>query len=203
MEPKFQTSFIPKKAVTAIPMSTKRTGTRSFGLISIITVIMFLGSIALSVGAFLYLQFTKQAIAEKTEQLTRARAAFDISLIEDLKRLDTRMKAADEIMGKHTKLTSLFDLLEESTLKTVQFETFDYSVGADGKVTISMRGNAKSYSSVALQSDLFGKNKMLQEAMFSNLDLDQKGNVTFSFTAYVDPTLLSYSDTVGSQVAEQ
>jgi hypothetical protein len=59
-----------------------------------------------------------------------------------------------------------------------------------------MGGIASSFSSVALQSDIFGENKFIQEPIFSNLNLDSKGDVIFDFSAFVDPRLLSYSDSI-------
>jgi hypothetical protein len=55
-----------------------------------------------------------------------------------------------------------------------------------------MTGLAVGYSSVALQSDLFAKNKNLIDPVFSNLVLDEKGNVIFDLEFSVDPSFVDY-----------
>ena len=57
-----------------------------------------------------------------------------------------------------------------------------------------MSGLAIGYRSVALQSDLFAQNKNLIDPVFSNLTLDDKGNVLFDLEFSVDPSLLITSN---------
>jgi hypothetical protein len=60
-----------------------------------------------------------------------------------------------------------------------------------------MKGRAKSYASVALQSDVFAEIPFLKEQLFENPNLDPQGNVTFDYSAEVDPSLLSYVEALG------
>ena len=193
MEPKFQTSFIPKKPVAVTPQRKKKS---SSGVFSLIALILFLSALASSVGAFLYQQYLVQSIERKEVSLERARSAFEPALIKEMSRLDARMLSAQEILNKHTALSAFFELLESTTLKTVQFDDFGYSVDAEGKMLISMKGKALSFASVALQSDSFGDSALIQEPIFSGLNLDTKGNVVFDFTAILDPSIVSYIDGV-------
>ena len=55
-----------------------------------------------------------------------------------------------------------------------------------------MKGVADGYLSIALQADLFGKNKNLIDPVFSNLALDDKGNVIFNLTFSVDKNFVNY-----------
>ena len=48
------------------------------------------------------------------------------------------------------------------------------------------------YNFIALQADLFKNNKFMKNPIFSDLVLDQVGNVDFSLTFYVDRSLVSY-----------
>ena len=193
MEPKFQTSFIPKKPVAVTPQRKKKS---SSGVFSLIALILFLSALASSVGAFLYQQYLVQSIERKEVSLERARSAFEPALIKEMSRLDARMLSAQEILNKHTALSAFFELLESTTLKTVQFDDFGYSVDAEGKMLISMKGKALSFASVALQSDSFGDSTLIQEPIFSGLNLDTKGNVVFDFSAILDPSIVSYIDGV-------
>ena len=154
--------------------------------------IIFLAAVIASVGVFLYKQVTTQNLDEKKLQLEMARAAFEPALIKELALLDLRIQSAEEILDSHVALSAFFNLLEQSTLKSIQFNDFTYSVSDGGGMRIQMHGRGLSFSSVALQSDVFGKDPFIQNSIFSNLDLDDVGNVIFDFSASVDPTLVSY-----------
>lgn len=197
MDQNTHTSFIPKKSLTTAAYNQNRdvAGAKSsIGVVFLITLIIFISVIALAIGVFLYQQFLFQNIEKKRSSLDRARAAFEPALIEEMGRLDIRMKSAREILYNHKALSVFFDLLEVNTLASLQFENFNYKIDETDRVSISMSGIAPSFSSVALQSDIFGENKFIQEPIFSNINLDNKGNVIFDFSAFVDPRLLSFVD---------
>jgi hypothetical protein len=199
MDQRTHTSFIPKKSLTTASQSqrTDIAGAKSsIGIVFLITLIIFISVIALAIGVFLYQQFLLQSIEKKSASLDRARAAFEPALIEEIGRLDVRMKSAREILDDHKALSAFFDLLETNTLVSLQFKNLSYIVDETGRISVSMNGSAASFSSVALQSDIFGENKYIQEPIFSNLNLDNKGNVIFDFSAFIDPRLLSYVDNV-------
>ena len=59
-----------------------------------------------------------------------------------------------------------------------------------------MSGIAIGYRSVSLQSDLFAKNKNLIDPIFSNLTLDNSGNVLFDLNFLVDPVFVNYKQTL-------
>lgn len=190
------TSFIPKKSLTAPRRQAKGS---SIGIFFLFTLIIFIGAIALAIGVFLYQQFILQSIEQKRASLERAGAAFEPAIIQEINRLDTRINSAQDILDNHKSISAFFDLLEASTLKSVSFENLDYKTDESGKTSISMKGRSLNFSSVALQSDIFGKNKFIQEPIFSDLNLDKKGDVVFSFSAFIDPRLISYENAVLSQ----
>lgn len=195
MDQRTHTSFIPKKSLTAssqIQNKGIKGAESSIGIVFLITLIVFIGVVALAVGIFLYQQFLLQDINKKKDSLDRAKAAFEPALIEEIGRLDVRMKSAEEILNNHKALSVFFDLLETNTLVSLQFQNLGYKIDEAGRVSVSMSGVASSFSSVALQSDIFGKNKFIKEPIFSNLNLDNKGNVVFDFSAFIDPRLLLY-----------
>ncbi|MEK7187122.1 MAG: hypothetical protein AAB690_02395, partial [Patescibacteria group bacterium] len=84
-----------------------------------------------------------------------------------------------------------FDFLESSTLKSVRFTDFSYGTSPAG-VELVMKGQARSYAAVALQSDLFTKSSHFKNPVFSDLGLDESGNIIFTFRAIVNPNLISY-----------
>ena len=199
MESKISTSFIPKKTLNTAP---RRDRGSSIGVVFLITLIIFIGIVALAVSAFLYQQFLVQDISRKKSSLERARAAFDPNLIQELSRLDDRIEASNSILDNHQTVSSLFDLLESITLKSISFDNFSYKTDETGRVSIVMDGKASSFGSVALQSDEFSDNKFIEEPIFSNLNLDNKGNVVFNFVAFVNPQLVLYKNFIPIAPAE-
>ena len=190
MEPKFQSSFIPKKSLSE--GSSKPRGGR-MDLLTLLAVIFLLLSVTLAGGAFIYGKFTALNIEKKAKALEDAKAAFNPELINELSRLSRKMSVANSLMNNHISVSDVFAALEESTLKSIKFDDFNYNYAPD-KITISLRGKASGFSSIALQSDLFGKSKVIEKPVFSNLNLDDKGSVNFLFSAEVNPNAILYKN---------
>jgi hypothetical protein len=190
MEPSFQTSFIPKK-----PMIEKRAITsESLGFLSVIGIFLLITVLILTGGLYFYKNVLAKNISTMESNLNLAKNRFEPAKIAELQLLDKRLRASSEILSKHIVVTPIFKILQDITMKTIRYTKFSYSVGSDKEsgVKIKMTGVAVGYSSVALQSDLFTKNKNLIDPIFSNLVLDDKGNVTFDLEFSVDPTLVDY-----------
>ena len=56
---------------------------------------------------------------------------------------------------------------------------------------------------LALQSDLFTQNKNLIDPVFSNLALDDRGNVVFDLEFSVDPSFVDYKQVLQEETAPQ
>ncbi len=192
MAEQFQTSFIPKKSFDDVgtPKAPKRSGI----LFALSTILLILSLLSAG-GVFAYGRFLESSITNKKGALQKARAAFEPELIRELSHLDMKFKTAEELLNSHIAVSGIFDLLEDTTLETVRFT--DFSFGLDPKgIRLMMSGSARSFSSVALQSDEFGKNRFISEPVFSGFDLDERGNVTFSVSSLVDSAVVSYQGRV-------
>lgn len=197
MDPQVQASFIPKK-----PLDTGiRPRGAGFGLLFLIALLVFIASIVAAGAVFLYQQYLQNAIASKSNSLTLAEGAFDPSTIEDLLRLDSRINNAESLLAKHVAPSALFDFLSQQTLQNVSFSSFDYELQSDGSATLSLTGQADSFSTVALQSDQFGASQALKDVVFSNISVDQTGKIAFSVQATVEPALLLYSNALSGAVS--
>lgn len=193
----FQTSFIPKK-----PLAEERApapATQKRGLLSLIASIIFFATIAAAGGVYLYRTSLASQVADLSTSLDRARSAFEPSLVETLQTLDKRLTASKEVLANHVTISPIFASLEELTLKSVRFTKFTYAIPEDTKLlTVTMTGSARSYTSIALQSDMFGRNKYFQDVVFSNLQLDSAGNVGFDLEFTVDQSYVNYKTATGS-----
>jgi len=186
-----KTSFIPQKSLSTV---SKKKSTS--GLFFFISVIIFILSVLGSIGIIAYKKVVEQGIENKAGSLERAKEAFDPNLIESLSRLDNRIESSKELLNSHIAISPIFSLLEDLTLKNVEFDQFEFRAEDSGLMTLLMSGQAKDYATVVLQSDTFGQSKSLRDQIFSDVNLNKFGNVGFSFRAVVDPSLVSYKNNV-------
>jgi len=190
MEQNFQTSFIPKKPI----IDKNATISRPVSFLTIISIFVFF-TIILATGAlYFYNKVLAKNIVKMENDLNLAKNRFEPSKIIQLQVLDKRLKASDEILSKHIAISPIFKALQTITMKTIGYNKFSYELGEtkDAKITIKMSGIAVGYRSVALQSDLFAKNKNLIDPVFSNLSLDDKGNVLFDLEFSIDRNFIDY-----------
>jgi hypothetical protein len=197
MEQNFQTSFIPKK-----PMVKEHTASsRPIGILLIASLIILFIVLLATGGFYFYKGVIAKQIFQQVTDLNLAKNRFEPSQITKLQVLDKRLRASSEILSKHITITPVFNALEQLTMKTVRFTKFSYDLGTDKNVTVDvkMSGLAIGYRSIALQADLFAKNKNLIEPIFSNLTLDNSGNVLFDLEFSVDPNFVNYEQTLKIQ----
>ena len=197
MEQNFQTSFIPKKPI----VKERALYAQPVGILFIISVFVLFTVLLATGGLYFYRGILTRKIADMENTLTLARNRFEPAKIAELQVLDKRLRASTEILSKHIAITPVFEALEAITMKTVRYTKFSYILENDktAKVTIKMSGVAVGYRSVALQSDLFAKNKNLIDPIFSNLTLDSSGNVVFDLEFLVDPSFVDYKQTLLTQ----
>ena len=160
-------------------------------LLAYLALVIFSISVLLALVMFGYKFYLKYSIAKMGVDLENARATLQPEIIRELTRLDNRIISSQELIAQHKILSPLFEFLEISTPKTVRFSDFRYSMTPQG-LELSMTGEARGYAALALQSDIFNKSQYFKDSIFSNLKLNTKGDVIFSFRAVVDPSLVSY-----------
>jgi hypothetical protein len=111
--------------------------------------------------------------------------------LNDLKRLDTKLKNGGAVLASHITLVPLFNLLGQLTAQNIQYTKFQFS--KDNSFELS--GIAKSYDDIAYQQKVFAGDqgsKSISSFAFSDFDLDPKGNVIFKLVMTVDKKLLAY-----------
>lgn len=195
MEAQFQTSFIPKK-----PLAEDRVvQTQPVSILTFVGTIIFIASL-IGAGAVYFMKAgLERSVVSMKSQLEAASGAFEKDFITELQTTDQRINAARTVLGNHVVVSPVFQTLQQSTLKSVQFTKFSYTTsgtGTNAKVDVSMTGRAQSYTAIALQSDALTKNKYIKDPVFSDLTLDDQGSVLFSLSFSVDPRLVSFGDSL-------
>lgn len=199
MDSQVPTSFIPKKPIdTGISIRGSGGGLLG-GLVMLVAIFLFIVSALAAGGSYLYRGLLQSSIADKTNSLKKDQDAFDLSTIQTLIRMDSRINNARTLLQKHIAPSAIFGLLSQQTLQNVQLTSLQYSRQTDGSASILTDGAADNFATVALQSDQFGANKFLKDVVFSNIAVDPKlGKVTFTIKATVDPTLINYGRALGA-----
>ena len=195
------TSFIPSDTAVAPPTS-RRGGAGLNDLLLLCSIVLFVASVALAVGVFLYGQYLATESSAKLSQLERAKAAFQPALVQQLTRLDDRMHSADRVLSAHVAPSLFFSALEQATLQTVSFQTLDFQMADNQNLAIKMSGIAQGVNSIALQADLFSKNGVITNPIFSNIARQADG-VHFNLSAIVNPASINYAAQGAAAAATQ
>lgn len=191
MEPKFQSSFIPKGPMATAGTATKISRESHRSLLGTLASIVFALTLIAGGGIFGYEFYLNHNIDTMKVELTKARDALDPESINQIANLNERIIAARSLVQAHVAITPLFKFLEANTLKSVRYTNFDFQSDDTG-AHIDLHGQARGYSTLALQSQYFLASDMLSHVSFSDLDLDDHGNVTFSFKSDINPTSLLF-----------
>ena len=204
MEPKFQTSFIPKKPSSGgVPTGMTRPsssgrGTSFFMIIGVIAFLISLGGVG---GAYAWRQYLTNQQSQYKKDLADREQQFNIDLIQQLKLENVKIDLAKQLLANHIAMSQVFAVIQKLTIQSVRFLSFDVtSPKTKGdKVTLSLNGYGKSLAAVAFQSDVlshleqYGLRNVVKNPILSNPSLDAQGTVSFGFTGSLDPSYLSYT----------
>jgi hypothetical protein len=205
MEPKFQTSFIPKKplSTSSSASSNESSGSRGNSLIFMIGVFVFVISLLVAGGAFAWGKFLEARQVQLGEDLKVLAKDYKVELISLFKQTDTKISIAKELLDNHVAMSQVFGLISRFTAENIRFINLDLSAASDNSkgVTIKMSGYAPSYEALAFQSDRLGhledydlRNVVINPAI-SGPTQATNGTVSFEFSANIVPKSLSYKNT--------
>jgi hypothetical protein len=193
MDQKFRTSFIPKQEVIRTE-PTRAIGFR-LSIFSIIAISILAVACILAISVFIYQRSLVKSIEKMNADLVATRDSFDPETIEKYISLDRRIEAGKKILAGHNSLAPVFALLEEQTLRDVRFKNFDYEFDSNGRMNMAMTGEARSFLTIASQSDLWSGEHRIVNPIFNDLNLDDKQIAKFTFKSDLDSQLFLYKNT--------
>ena|SRR3989344_1058458 len=193
MAPNFQSSFIPKGPVDQEVFKNKKTG-----IAGVLAISLFVISIVVAGGAYFYKGMIKNDIQNLQAQLAEAEKNIDKETINEMTQFGKKLDLVKSIVLKHQVVSNFLNELASSTVVSVNFVDFSYGNPnvSDKNLSIVLRGEATSYAAIALQEDIFLKNKNFNSVLFSNLTLGDKGFISFDLNISVDPQIAIYSPEV-------
>jgi hypothetical protein len=198
MDTNIQPSFIPKKPISQQPAKQGH----HTSLFSLIATIVFITTLLLSGGVFGFEWYVNKSIEEKKQTLQDELNKFQNALVAELSRLDARFSTANDLLQKHLSLSEFFNVLGKATLTNVRFASFSFNNAESAKPLISLDGQTLNFTAVALQQQELAKPeyaKFIKDVVIANPNLDEKGNVSFSFNGMLDPQQLSYRNVIKLQ----
>ncbi len=190
MDPRFQSSFIPKKPIDLNPRQH-----RPVNLVSLVTTIVLIATFAAAGGVFLYQNYLNGRIADDQKSLNLTQGQFDTSTINQLIRLNSRINVSKSLLASHVEFSNIFTLLEQDTIQTVRFSSFNLSSGDQGNISLTMNGEALSFSDVAVQTGVFERSTYIKNFAVGSLSVEPSGAVSFTMNMIIVPSLVTYSPT--------
>jgi Tfp pilus assembly protein PilN len=195
MDSRVTPSFIPKRPISGSGQPARSSA--SGGLFYSLASLIFVTALVAAATLYGYELYLNQRIGSMQSSLDNARQNLDPGRINFLARADARLKSASNLLKDHVALSVLFKRLEALTLQTVRFNTFAFETKNEG-IELRLKGEARSYSAVALQEQTMAADPMFSSVVFSDLDLNERGNVIFSMKAMVRPQAVAYENTVNT-----
>lgn len=197
MNNEFQTTFIPKKPVgeSVQPKQPTRRNP-SVGIFTMVATLLFILSIVAGAGIYFYSKLLATNIDAMKETLVAAEDRIEQGFIVELQDLDKRLRNANQLLSQHIALSPFFRLLEEDTLKSIQYDSFAFSF-QEGRPVATITGQAREYRTIAEQSINFGENPLIQTHVFSNFALTQDSNVSFNLKVVPDDDLYFFERSIG------
>lgn len=193
MEPQFQSSFIPRKSVTADTTSFN-TGTSNppIGIFSLIANVMIVITIFACIGLFAYSKILSSQISQKHSEIVKAKDAFQIDTIQALISASQKLSSAEELLNKHTAPSEIFSILQTLALKRVRFGDFTYK-NKNGSVSITMQVEAESYNAMVQQDSVLSHTNFLFSPVFSDFKILENGHISAKFTSDIDSSQILYT----------
>ncbi len=195
MEPKFQTSFIPKKPIG--------TGGSNVGVVhnsnifSTLATVIFIITLLSSVGLFFYKNLLTSQIDQYNKDITSASTALQPQKIQDLIDANSRITTTKTLLDGHVVVSKLLLLLNDLSLKKMRLTDFNY-VNKNKQSSLSITAELQTYNALAEEQNIFSKNEFIKNPVFSNFILGDNGYITVNLSATIDSALISYKKSVQS-----
>lgn len=197
MEPKFQTSFIPKKPISS-PDGAGISVVRRTNIFSIVTAVVFVMTVLISLAMFLYKNVLTEQIKQADISVAEARKAYEPEIIQELIDVSTKIKSSEKLLDEHIVVSEVLQLFEELTLRRMRFDNFSYKNNGLTLPELKMKGEVQSYNALAQQQEIFFENDYLKEPRFSGMALTENGFVNVNFETKLDPSLVSYKQAISN-----
>jgi len=178
-------SFIPKSPVRG---TVKPYDVRKVYIFTYITFVFFFGALIATAGTFFYDITIDRQLESQKSRLAEERNSFNQADLERVRELEKRMTTAYSILDRHVSVHSILSALEESTLRSVQIDSFEYMKDVDNSLNLALIARTTNFNAALFQREIFSGNSVLAGGSISKIELSDEQSL--------DDT----SDTAGKEV---
>lgn len=193
-------SFIPKPSFSKDNVLESPYRPVGMGIVLKFSIFLLILSLAGLGASFAYKKIVIKQIDTLAISLERAKTAFDIAGISEIEKLSHDTSDVKELVLAHRFPSRIFDLLEALTLPEITFSRFSYGYkpvvdpikiqqNTPAEIRVTLSGEAKNYTIIAQQGEVFAKNEKISEYSFSGFSLNDNGVVSFLLTIIFDPLI--------------
>ncbi len=195
MNPAPQQSFIPRQQPGVSIPTPPRRGKRRVNVLSLFAVVVFFGSLILSIGVFSLKQIHERTLSQRQEELRQQQTLFNTDDIQSAQLLDARIRVAEHLLDSHVSPSKLFSVLESTTQEEVQYTNFTFTRRPSGSISVSMEGVAPRFNTVARQAQRYADETLFRRVVFANLDKVTTESVKFSVDVDIARDSIAYAAT--------
>lgn len=197
MDPKFQTSFIPKGPVVSDSKNIEPP-IHSVNIFSSVATTIFVLTILLVGGIFGYKIMLNNQIKNADNEIIKAKQSFEIDSVKNIIDVSSKISSTQGLLNRHIAVSELFNLLQNIIFKKVSLSNFKYENTENG-IVINMNIEAQGYNALAGQFDEISKNNLITNPKLSDFELQDNGNIKAKFTAMINPDMVSYKKSIEGQ----
>ena len=166
-----RSSLIPNETSGAIPVQMKKKRTiHAFGLIAMI---LFTLSLLAAVGVFVYKDLLEKRLEEAQAGLGAVSSEDSRKSIEEVRIYHDKLRVAENLLDNHIAPSLLFEEIENSTKKTVQFQSLEFVHDPGFEAMITLGGNTKEFSSLALQKMQLFEDSFLSQFVIQDISTSE------------------------------
>jgi hypothetical protein len=156
---------------------------------------LLIAAIVASVGLFAYQKILQGEISKDETNIASVSDSLQPDTVNQLVSVGNEINFANQLLNSHVLVNKIFDLLQNLTVQKISFTDFTYS-DTNGTPSIAMTGESQSYNALTEQYNIFDGSGLIKNQSFSNFSLASDGNISFKFSADVDPSVISYKNAV-------
>ena len=159
-------SFIPKRKANGL---SKPVGHRNIFILSIVSYALFIAAPVAAATVFIYQKYTDKNFQQNVINLDTAIKSFNEADMLRVLDFHERLKFSNQIFNSQVSLSSLLNILEQSTVKTVKFNSLKISQAEAGSLLAEAELSADSFDAVIFQRSQYENNQSLASSSFTNL----------------------------------
>jgi hypothetical protein len=169
MPPSNNSSFIPKQ--TGNKLERKNTPRRVF-IGTIIVRIVFFAVLIAAIALFVYERKLQTELSEESFEILQIASSFDVAKMEEIQVFNERIKQTSSLIDNYFSVHSLFALLSNNTLDSVQIINLDLAREGADKYKVTAQMSTDIYDSVMVQRDILLSNSLITESHITDIQKD-------------------------------